>query len=66
MGEVVVSGKTGTLTGEAPPGLYQWFIGVAPADDPRIAIACFVIGLPMLWLTIRNLCLHQNSLYFLS
>lgn len=40
---VAVSGKTGTLRGDAPPGLYQWFIGVAPAAAPRIAVAALVV-----------------------
>jgi TonB family protein len=38
-----VAGKTGTLNGIDPPGLYQWFIGVAPAEAPRIAIAAVVV-----------------------
>lgn len=43
LGPVSVSGKTGTLRGENPEGLYQWFMGVAPATDPRIAIAALVV-----------------------
>ncbi len=39
LGPVQVSGKTGTLSGNDPDGLYEWFAGVAPADDPKIAIA---------------------------
>jgi cell division protein FtsI/penicillin-binding protein 2 len=39
LGPVQVSGKTGTLSGSDPAGLYEWFAGVAPADDPKIAIA---------------------------
>jgi cell division protein FtsI/penicillin-binding protein 2 len=39
LGPVQVSGKTGTLSGKNPDGLYEWFAGVAPADDPKIAIA---------------------------
>lgn len=39
LGPVLVSGKTGTLSGRDPQGLYEWFAGVAPADDPQIAIA---------------------------
>ena len=36
---VEVAGTTGSLRGEQPPGLYQWFIGVAPAEAPRVALA---------------------------
>jgi penicillin-binding protein A len=43
LGDVAVAGKTGTLNGDNPKGLYQWFIGVAPADEPRIAIAALVV-----------------------
>lgn len=39
LGPVQVSGKTGTLSGSDPQGLYEWFAGVAPADDPKLAIA---------------------------
>jgi hypothetical protein len=38
LGEVRVAGKTGSLSGRDPDGRYEWFIGVAPADDPRIAV----------------------------
>jgi peptidoglycan glycosyltransferase len=38
---VDVAGKTGTA--EISPGVNDaWFIGFAPADDPKIAIACVV------------------------
>jgi TonB family protein len=43
LGDVRVAGKTGTLNGTDPPGLYQWFIGVAPSDAPRIAIAAVTV-----------------------
>ena len=43
LGPVRVAGKTGTLRGEDPSGVYQWFIGVAPADAPRLAIAALVV-----------------------
>jgi TonB family protein len=43
LGSVAVAGKTGTLRGENPKGLYQWFVGVAPAEEPRIAIATVVV-----------------------
>lgn len=46
LGDVRVAGKTGTLSGRNPAGLYQWFVGVAPADAPRIAIATVVVDGP--------------------
>jgi peptidoglycan glycosyltransferase len=46
LGDVAVAGKTGTLRGDNPNGLYQWFVGVAPAEQPRIAIAALVVHDP--------------------
>ena len=39
----VVGGKTGTLTGKSPAGLTTWFAGLAPLNDPEIAIAAVVM-----------------------
>lgn len=38
---VSVAGKTGTLSADTDHGrlAYSWFVGYAPADDPRIAFA---------------------------
>jgi cell division protein FtsI/penicillin-binding protein 2 len=36
---VRVAGKTGTLTGAQPDQAYSWFVGFAPAEQPRIAFA---------------------------
>jgi len=41
---ITVSGKTGSLSGDNPPGLYDWFVGFAPADDPQIAFSAMVIN----------------------
>jgi cell division protein FtsI/penicillin-binding protein 2 len=42
--DVGVAGKTGSLTGDDPPGKYEWFIGFAPADDPKIAVASLIVN----------------------
>ena len=44
-----VAGKTGSLSGTAPDGRYEWFIGVAPADDPRIAISVLLVQGHLWW-----------------
>ena len=44
--DMVVGGKTGSLEGNDPKGDYSWFIGMAPLDDPEIAIAALVINRP--------------------
>jgi cell division protein FtsI/penicillin-binding protein 2 len=49
LGPVRVSGKTGRLSGENPKGRYEWFVGVAPAEQPTIAIATVVVNEPVWW-----------------
>ena len=49
LGSVRVSGKTGSLSGVDPKGRYEWFIGVAPAERPRIAIAAVVVNGALWW-----------------
>ena len=41
---IPVAGKTGSLNGQNPDGHYEWFIGLAPADAPRVAIATLVVN----------------------
>lgn len=41
---ISIGGKTGSLTGDNPPGFYDWFVGFAPTDDPRIAFSAMVIN----------------------
>jgi cell division protein FtsI/penicillin-binding protein 2 len=38
-----VGGKTGSLTGDEPPGKYDWFVGFADSGSERIAIAALTI-----------------------
>lgn len=49
LGAVAVAGKTGSLSGKAPDGRYEWFIGVAPADNPTIAVAAVVVQNHLWW-----------------
>jgi len=44
LGPIAVAGKTGSLNGLNPDGHYEWFIGIAPADNPTIAIATLVVN----------------------
>jgi cell division protein FtsI/penicillin-binding protein 2 len=41
-----IAGKTGTLSSERPYRGYTWWVGYAPADAPRIALAVLVINTP--------------------
>jgi penicillin-binding protein A len=52
LGDIKVAAKTGSLTGKNPPGHYDWFTAVAPAEDPRVAITV---------LTIRGRKWYQSS-----
>jgi len=51
LGDVSVAGKTGSLSGKDPDGRYEWFVGVAPAEDPQVAIATVVVNGPLYWRT---------------
>jgi penicillin-binding protein A len=51
LGSVAVAGKTGSLSGKNPDGRYEWFIGVAPAESPRVAIAAVVVQDRRYWRT---------------
>lgn len=49
LGPVTVAGKTGSLSGKQPDGRYEWFVGVAPADEPRIAVATVLVQDDLWW-----------------
>ncbi len=49
LGNIRVAGKTGSLSGKDPSGRYEWFAGVAPADEPRIAVAVLVVQGKLWW-----------------
>ena len=52
LGSIKVAAKTGSLSGKNPPGHYDWFAALAPAEDPRVAIAV---------LTVRQRKWYQSS-----
>jgi peptidoglycan glycosyltransferase len=41
-----VAGKTGTLSRYDPHRTYNWWVGYAPVDDPKIAVAALVVNEP--------------------
>ncbi len=49
LGDVKVAGKTGNLTGEHPYGRYEWFVGLAPADAPKVAVAVLQLQSDLWW-----------------
>lgn len=44
LGNVKVAGKTGSLADKAPYKDYSWFVGFAPAEAPRIAVAVVIVN----------------------
>ncbi len=46
---VKLAGKTGSLTGDDPPGLYEWFVGFGPVKTPEIVVAGLVVNQGDLW-----------------
>ena len=49
LGSLSVAGKTGNLTGSDPFGRYEWFVGVAPAEDPRIGVVVLQLQGHLWW-----------------
>ncbi|MEN9577139.1 MAG: hypothetical protein RJA70_148 [Pseudomonadota bacterium] len=44
---IVVAGKTGTLSRHEQNRHYTWFVGFAPAEAPEVAIAALVVNTPV-------------------
>ena len=49
LGDIRVAGKTGNLTGRDPDGRYEWFMGLAPADDPQIGVVVLQLQSNLWW-----------------
>lgn len=48
---ISVAAKTGSLNGEDPDGRYEWFIGLAPAERPRVVVATVAVQGPLYWMS---------------
>ncbi|HEY4746970.1 MAG TPA: penicillin-binding transpeptidase domain-containing protein, partial [Steroidobacteraceae bacterium] len=45
LGDIEVAGKTGSMSNHQRPFMdYSWFVGFAPADDPKIAVAAVIVN----------------------
>ncbi|MCE9673753.1 penicillin-binding protein [Myxococcus stipitatus] len=53
-------GKTGTLADKTPFRDYSWFVGFAPRDNPRVAVAALIVNEPK-W-RIRGTWLGREAL----
>jgi len=62
--QVKVAGKTGSLSGKDPDGRYEWFIGVAPADRPKIAIAAVTVQAPVYWVRASQIAAEVLKVIF--
>jgi len=49
LGDIRVAGKTGNLTGRDPFGRYEWFVGLAPAGNPKIAVVVLQLQSNLWW-----------------
>jgi cell division protein FtsI/penicillin-binding protein 2 len=56
--EVKVAGKTGSLAEREPYRDYSWFVGFAPAEDPRVAVATVVVN-ERLWRVKASFIAHE-------
>ncbi|HYG69007.1 MAG TPA: penicillin-binding transpeptidase domain-containing protein [Anaeromyxobacteraceae bacterium] len=45
--DVTIAGKTGSLAEKDPFRDYSWFVGFAPVENPRIAVAAVVVNGPV-------------------
>lgn len=64
LGEIRVAGKTGTLTRSEQNRFYTWFVGFAPADHPRVAVATLVVNTPIWRLKAPQLARDVLRAYF--
>jgi penicillin-binding protein A len=44
---IQVAGKTGSLSASDPYRAYSWWVGFAPAEQPRIALAALIVNGPV-------------------
>jgi hypothetical protein len=49
LGDIRVAGKTGNISGRDPDGRYEWFVGLAPAQDPKIAVVVLQLQGHLWW-----------------
>ena len=64
LGPVRVAGKTGSLSGDDPKGRYEWFVGVAPASDPQVAVAAVAVQSPLYWMSASQLAAESLKAVF--
>lgn len=61
---IKVAGKTGSLNGHDPDGRYEWFIGVAPAERPTLAVATVAVQGPLYWMSASQMAAEVLKVAF--
>jgi len=61
---ISIGGKTGSLRGKEPKGQYSWFVGMAPLEDPEIALAVVIINKPIWQIKASHLAKEAFKEYF--
>ena len=62
--DVVIGGKTGSLTGFAPQGKYDWFVGFAEMGERKIAYAALCINKKRWYVKSTRLARELLEFYF--
>jgi hypothetical protein len=52
------------VNGKDPNGRYEWFIGVAPAERPKIAIAVVSVQAPLYWVSASQVAAEVLKVIF--
>lgn len=59
--DIEMGGKTGSLTGFDPSGRYEWFVGWAPIEDPKVCVV--VLGI---FNKVKEFYSNETGLYFMK
>ena len=62
--DIVVAGKTGTLSDHEANRHYTWFVGFAPADKPEVAVSALVVNTPAWQIKAPQLARDSLRAYF--
>jgi len=62
---ISVAGKTGSLSSDQPYRAYSWWIGFAPEDAPRVAVATLVVNTPK-WRIKASYLAREALRYYLT
>ena len=61
---VEIAGKTGTLSKESPYRGYTWWVGFAPVENPKIALAVLIVNSPNWRIKASSVAAETLRFYF--